>query len=233
MRLATDRRALASTYLDAKQAVIEAGFAWESDWQATITFERLTEPWFLREAAWVILCSGMRESVIRDRFKPLSEAFLGWRSAREIITARRACRRRALATFNHRPKIDAIIEIADRVAKTSFESVRANVAQGGIDYLRTLPFIGPVTSYHLAKNIGLQVAKPDRHLTRIAEMFGFHSVQRMCSTISELIYDPIPVVDVVLWRFAALHRQYCRTLMNAYVTFSAHRPHQGGLAEAV
>jgi len=203
-------------YLDVKRGVIEAGFAWEVEWQGTVTLNGLTEPGFLREAAWVILCSGMREAVVRGRFADLSEAFLGWRSAQEIVVERRSCRRRALAAFNHRSKIDAIIDISRQVAAVTFEGIRADLVLRGVSYLQSLPFIGPVTSFHLAKNIGLQVAKPDRHLVRIAAMFGFSSAQGMCAAIADVVQDPIPVVDVVLWRFAALHREYPRLLMQSY-----------------
>jgi hypothetical protein len=218
MRRTADLGALALVYLDAKRAVIDAGFAWEVDWQAMVNFDQLTESAFLRESAWVVLCAGMRESVVRGRFNALSDAFLEWRSAVELLQARRTCRRRALAVFNNRRKIDAIISIAARVAATSFDNLRAILAQEGVHYLQSLPFIGPITSFHLAKNIGLQVAKPDRHLARMARMFGFPSVQMMCGAISDWVYDPIPVVDIVLWRFATLHRKYRCSLLTAYAS---------------
>jgi hypothetical protein len=163
-----------------------------------------------------VLSAGMRESVVRQRFRMLSDAFLAWESALAISKARSTCRRRALVAFNHQSKIRAIIEIAERVAYASFEWVRFRLADGGLEYLRTLPFMGPVTSLHLAKNIGLQVAKPDRHLSRIAKALGVQSVATMCALISEFVTDPIPVVDVVLWRFATIHRHYAGVLQTLY-----------------
>jgi hypothetical protein len=66
------------------------------------------------------------------------------------------------------------------------------------------PFIGPITSFHLAKNLGLPVAKSDRHLVRLANAVGFEDVQSMCRNISSFTGDPVPVVDIVLWRFSAI-----------------------------
>jgi DnaJ-domain-containing protein 1 len=78
--------------------------------------------------------------------------------------------------------------------------------------LRTLPFIGPVTQFHLAKNIGLDVAKPDRHLVRIAQLFQFASVQDLCETIANQAGTRVAVVDLVFWRFATLNRRYLEAL---------------------
>ncbi len=78
----------------------------------------------------------------------------------------------------------------------------------GVDFLKTLDFIGPITCYHLAKNIGLDVVKPDRHLVRITEATKFANPHDLCSLIAEMTGDKITVVDLVLWRYATLNDQY-------------------------
>jgi thermostable 8-oxoguanine DNA glycosylase len=65
-----------------------------------------------------------------------------------------------------------------------------------------------VTVYHLAKNIGLQFAKPDRHLVSISNKAGYQDVQAFCRDISNQVGDSITVVDLVLWRFATLEKNY-------------------------
>jgi hypothetical protein len=72
--------------------------------------------------------------------------------------------------------------------------------------LRKLPFIGPVTRYHLAKNLGIDVVKPDRHLTRLATTLGFRSAENMCTVIGRAVGEPAAVVDIVLWRYCSLSR---------------------------
>jgi len=213
-----DHRALALTYLQLKRKVIDAGFDSEISWQSNVDVRQLTERGFLEEAAWVVLSSGMRETIVRRRFPAIREAFLSWSSAESIVKARERCRNHALSVFNHRPKINAILQIADKIAALSFDWFLSRIIEEGVRYLERLPFMGPVTSFHLAKNIGLQVAKPDRHLIRIAQLFGFETPQVLCEAISNQVSEPVPVVDVVLWRYATIQRNYRTYITNTYRT---------------
>ena len=68
--------------------------------------------------------------------------------------------------------------------------------------------MGPVTACHLAKNLGLDVVKPDRHLLRIAAVTGYQSPYEMCCDIAKVTSDKLSVIDLVIWRFATIQRQY-------------------------
>lgn len=199
---------LAETYLLLKDAVIDQGFEWEIEWQRGIQFSAITETDFLREAAWVVLSCGMRESVIRRKFKPVSEAFFLWQSARVIVENARVCKLKALNCFAHRKKLEAIVSIAERVFQMGFESFKTTLMAQGVPFIRSFPFMGPATSYHLAKNIGLDEVKPDRHLTRAAAAAGYNNPRELCEDISRIIGDRVSVVDVVIWRFATIHANY-------------------------
>jgi hypothetical protein len=199
---------LISAYLLAKETVFEAGFADEIDWQDDRSFDSVSEPDFLREAAWVILSAGMRECVVRKKFSALSQAFLEWESASAITQHKNDCRHAALLCFSHKAKINAILNLVEHVAALSYPEVRRNVVAGGLTYLETFAFIGPVTRYHFAKNLGLDVVKPDRHLMRISAAAGYTSPEKMCRLISRFTGEKIAVVDVVLWRFATLRSDY-------------------------
>lgn len=207
--------ALACAYMTAKERVIDCGYAHEIDWQAQQTIESVTEPEFLREAAWVVLSAGMREAVIRRVFSNISVAFYDWESAEEIVRQKFRCRRSALIHFNSPRKIDSIIDIAAHVANRGFDEVWQSVRNHGVQYISQFRFMGPATSHHFAKNIGLQVAKPDRHLTRIAVSVGYSSPQSMCQDIAQLIGDEISVVDVVMWRYATIERNYLHLFSEA------------------
>jgi hypothetical protein len=199
---------LGNLYRLTKRFVVGEGFAHELDWQARKNIVQLDESMFLEEAAWVILSSGMKESLVRRRFGEVSAAFHHWKSADVISRTEDVCRSRALLAFNHSGKIDAICAVARRVTEHGFSDVADSIRIGGVEYLRSFPFIGKITSFHLAKNIGLNVAKPDRHLCRIASTVGFDRVQDMCEAIAYLSGDSVSVVDVVLWRFATLNNAY-------------------------
>lgn len=199
---------LINQYVDAREFVIANGFDGEIDWQFGLDFSVTGECDFLREGAWVILSSGMREAVIRQKFYDISTAFMGFSSAIEIVRNYDVCRIKALRVFNHTKKIDAILSMSWRVAMDGFQKVKHSTEHYGVDYLRSFDFIGPATGYHLAKNLGLSVSKPDRHLCRVAEVSGFDSVQHLCEEISMATGDPVPVVDLVIWRFATLRSDY-------------------------
>jgi hypothetical protein len=201
-------RQIAKAYYVAKQALIRQGFSQELDWQYKISIVDLRENDFLREAAWVILSSGMSERVIRSKFDDISRAFFDWGSAQVIAANARECKAKAFHYFGHASKLDAIVDIASHVDREGFASVVESVIDRGVDYLKQFSFLGPATSYHLAKNIGLPVAKPDRHLTRIAATLGYQCVQKLCTDIALATDEPLPIIDLVLWRFSAQHPRY-------------------------
>lgn len=199
---------LVEGYLAAFEVVLGSGFADEIDWQERRRIDHVTEPVFLREVAWVILSAGMKEAVVRQRFPAISEAFLGWASAASIVRERSRCSRTALLAFNHDAKIAAIIKVAEMVVEQSFGGVLSGLLQNGVDAFEALPYIGPVTKFHLAKNLGVDVAKPDRHLVRLARSAGCASPQRLCQLIAAVTGDRVATVDLVLWRYATITPTY-------------------------
>lgn len=209
-------KTLSSAYLIAKRNVINQGFEYEIDWQISTKQILLTEEIFLREAAWVILSAGMSERAIRSVFPQFSRAFFNWKSADEITDSVANCREKAIMTFKNSKKIEAIIEIVFHVTANGFEYVRQSIEDEGINYISKFPFMGPATSFHLAKNLGLSVAKPDRHLLRIANAFGYTDVQCFCADIAEYVGDDIAEIDLILWRYATIDSNY----INSLKTFS-------------
>lgn len=199
---------LAKTYLLAKEFVIEHGFCKEIDWQDEISFKTLGETEFLSEMAWVVLCSGFRENTLRKRFGLISQAFLHWCSAKTIWIAEQECRRKALSVFNNPRKIDAILWTCRLTAQMGFPEIKRRIEAEGIEFLDQLPFIGSTTAFHLAKNLGMCVTKPDRHLIRAAKAAGYDSPSAMCWAIAEAVCEKVSVVDLVIWRYATLNPAY-------------------------
>jgi len=70
--------------------------------------------------------------------------------------------------------------------------------------LQIFPFIGPTTSWHLAKNLGFDVAKNDRHLARLASANGYDDAHSLCRVISKATGEQVGIIDIVLWRYAVL-----------------------------
>jgi hypothetical protein len=189
-----DCSALGHAYLDAKQFVINSGFSAEIDWQASLTIENVTEGSFLREYAWVVLNAGFRETIMRRLFPRIEECFLNWVSAKRIYEHRWSCRARALTVFGNVRKISAVLETCEILKLHGFRWLQRHLLAGKLEVLKRFPFMGPATSHHLAKNLGLETVKPDRLL----------SPQHLCETIREVIGDSLSEIDIVLWRFATL-----------------------------
>src|SRR3989442_264755 len=102
MARATASAALTKAYPLAKGFVVRHGFHGEIDWQEDVTTAKVTESDFLREAAWVVLCSGFRETVLRTRFPRISEVFLHWEDAAQICQQKDRCRRQAIQVFRNK-----------------------------------------------------------------------------------------------------------------------------------
>jgi endonuclease III len=194
---------IAAEYQMVKEFVISMGYEKEIRWQETISFDDVDESSFLRELAWVILSSGMREKIVRNIFPEISEIFFFWKNTHLILSYKEKCLSQAIKIFNNKSKISAIIAAAQRINEIGFPDLKKRIENNPLATLRQFPFIGPVTSYHLAKNIGVPIAKPDRHLVRIANLNGFANVQDFCMRISDISGDCISVVDIIFWRFAA------------------------------
>ena len=145
--------------------------------------------------------SGFKESIIREKFSYISLCFCDWESAREILINRDICLLTTLDTFGHRQKINAILKLAEIIELEGFERLKAKILKSPLKQLQIIPFIGEITTWHLAKNLGLSVAKPDRHLVRLANFLGYTDVQRLCRDVADIADEPVNVVDIVFWRY--------------------------------
>ena len=209
------RMDVVAAYALAKEVVVQAGYEPEIVWQASVIFDETTETDFLREHAWVTISAGMHEYVVRRHFPAISRAFLDWKSADAIVEHEAECRQSALRYFCNHRKIDSIVRMARIVSSAGIGSFKESNRDNPLETLQSLPFVGPVTCYHLAKNIGLPFAKPDRHLVRLARAVGYSDVQGLCKRISEHVGDSVPVVDIVLWRFSLINSAYCDVFSSA------------------
>ncbi len=205
MVLNDDAISVVRYYLNARRIVLGSKYRAEVEWQLGVRLDNVSESDFLREAAWVIINSGFRESTARRRFNGVSLAFGDWETAQYIVHNEELCVECATAYFRNRAKIRSIAKVARTIHEDGFETFMGRVRDDPIKTLSSLPFIGPITVWHLAKNIGCNVAKPDRHLVTVARSFGYVSVQELCAQLAKASGDPVGVVDLIIWR-------YCSTL---------------------
>jgi len=215
---------LANAYFFAKHYVIDKGYSDEIDWQMRLCFNNVTEQVFLQEISWVILASGMSDKVISKIYPSIKEAFFEFSNCELIIKNRDKCLNKALMVFNNKKKIEAILFAVEYLYKSDFELIKSNIQNQGITYLQIFPFIGAATSYHLAKNLGIDVAKPDRHLVRVSTTLGLDNPHQLCSDLSERINEKASIIDLVIWRYATIDKNYIKNLswfMNRYETYTS------------
>lgn len=188
-------------YLKAKDAIEKEGYGGEIEYVERIKeLKQQTPEAFLREYVWVVLNAGMKEQVARKIFDKFWECVRGDSLLiQEDVNPFRV--------IGH-PEKRKSIEEAVREHKRWFKELLA--AEDKIEYLESLPFIGPITKHHLARNVGIDAVKPDRHLQRLAEKFGFPSPLEMCKAIQVELIDgqgppeKLGTIDLVLWRYSNL-----------------------------
>lgn len=178
---------LVNIYLKIKEIVISEGYEQEIKSIESIPKD-FDKEYFFGEYCWVVINSGMKNKVAEKIF----ERF--WNDGDINFDE-----------VKHTHKNKSIKQVYSRL---DFIYNHFITSKNKLEYLKALPHIGDITKYHLARNLGLDYAKPDRHLTRIANFLNYNDVQKLCSKISEYVDDKIGIVDLVLWRFATLYEDY-------------------------
>jgi len=175
----------ASELLELRTKLIQAGYGYELSWSESIRpCDNPND--FLKECVWVIIHSGMKHEIARKIETKVLEAIESGIPVNEV--------------FHHPGKTAAIQDIADNRGRY-FEEYSEDPDK--IGYLASIPWIGEITKYHLAKNLGLDVAKPDRHLERIAAKDG-RTCYQLCSDLSQETGYRIATIDQILWRASLL-----------------------------
>jgi len=188
---------------ESAKAYCEAEHPDEVDWAISITpetFKNLRSKRFLSEYCWVVYASGFKVSTIEAIFPDLKTAFKEFEL--EELSKMKSTKA-VLAIFNNERKASSFLEGSKAIAQEGFSAFKKRLQNTGIDMLEELPGIGPITKYHLAKNIGLSdEAKPDIWLVRAAESCSA-SVEELVAFLSDKFGMSRHAVDVILWRYGA------------------------------
>lgn len=140
---------------------------------------------FVREVIFVICNSGMKNTVAAGIFLRCMAALQTGLDVRQV--------------FRHPGKSAAIAKVwAERSAL--FDEYQQ--APDSLAFMAALPWIGEITKYHLAKNFGLDVAKPDVHLQRLADRDGT-TPHDLCARLAAETGLRVATVDTILWRACA------------------------------
>lgn len=153
---------------------------WSENVQSPTTAEE-----FAGEAIYVICNSGMSNRVAA----PIAARCL----------AALAVGASATTVFRHPGKSVAIDAIWRQRDELFFRYLAEN---DKVEVLAQLPWIGPVTKYHLAKNLGADTAKPDVHLERLARRERT-TTRELCQRLARETGYRVATIDTILWRACA------------------------------
>ena len=178
-------------YSTAKKFILSTEYKYEYEWcEKRPPFEQTDSSTFFKEYVYVVLNAGMREQVARKIFNRFIHS------------------NHDFSIIGHKGKREAI-KVACGDYTTWYKDLKCiEDDRARIEYLKKLPWIGDITKYHLARNIGIDTVKPDRHLVRLAEQFGFKTPMDMCLKIQESTHERLGVIDVILWRSCNLKVNY-------------------------
>jgi len=168
-------------YVKIKREVIERGYFKDILWYTKQKSCPNAEV-FALQAIWVILATGLKEQsarIIEER------VWTALNDGGQVDTV-----------FHHKGKAKAI-EFIWRNKEKLFREF--NNTEDKLEYLATLPWIGNITKFHLAKNLGLDVCKPSTYLVRIASKYGVDP-NSLCRQLAKSSGDRVSVVDFVLCR---------------------------------
>ena len=170
-----------------------------------LTPDGLTRNGFFGQYVHVVLVSGFNASVVQALYPKFDEAFMDY-DCDAIAKSHGRVRRDALLFFRNERKIDAIIATAVRLAGSDWEDFKAELTgPSSLEFMETLGFVGPANSRFLARNLGLDYAKPDLWMLRVAGEFGYgespDAVFRMVDTIQGATGERPGVIDYILWEY--------------------------------
>jgi hypothetical protein len=167
---------------------------------------QISDDYFLSELAWCVYNAGMKEVVIRNKWDDIRAAF--WYFNPEVIALNsETITQNVLKIFNHPAKAKAVIDGAKKIIADGpiCKLLDGMPEKDLLKYLSSFSFIGNITKYHLARNIGVDVVKPDRHLVRLAEFLKYESPDTLVTEIHGANGIRKGTIDYVLWQWLALH----------------------------
>lgn len=162
----------------------------------------LTKQDFMKAYASAVFASGMSYEWAEKSMRALDAATGEWDPV-HIDRNRSAFVKSALRVVNHKGKIHAIADTAKRIASLddTLSEIDLENPKKLLDWLDSLPWIGDANARYIAILLGLrELAKPDRHLLRVANRFGYHDdVETHCRDIASMTGEYPATVDFVFW----------------------------------
>lgn len=174
-------------------------------------FTKLDPDTFFKEYIWVVHASGFSAKAVSKFIPKLFNVYTSMENTASSSFKEIYERINPICANEHKSK--AIHKTATLIHNSIKDIGWQNTKQKYLsrtDLLSDLPYIGNVTKYHLARNIGhIHEVKPDLHLNRLSSHFGYTSPLEMCKYLQKEVLNktgeniPLGIVDLTLWYAAS------------------------------
>lgn len=172
---------------------------------SSVRFSEVTPDFFFREYVWVVHATGFSAKAVGRFMERLMPAYGAWDSLADetfdVVMSR------VRSVCNNSAKAKAIWTTAglmkDGIESRGWDEWRQSKLSSP-ELLSKLPYVGKVTCFHLGRNVGLlDCVKPDLHLVRMAEHWGYSDCRSMCEDMGSGHDLPLGMVDLVIWYAAS------------------------------
>lgn len=168
--------------------------------------KNITEHYFMREYVWCVYVAGFSAKVIATKIDALLRAhkieddkgnFLPITPETYVTDFTEIYK-----VFGNKNKAKAVQELRKIISEDSWDLFEHKASSRDPEQYWGLPGIGPTLACHLARNLGnLRVVKPDIHLQRLSDHYGYEDPLDMCRTVAPQQLEGL--TDLVLWIAAA------------------------------
>jgi hypothetical protein len=165
-----------------------------------LTTSSITKQHFYAEYCFGVWVAGFKYSIVKAKWEDFTQAYFNFRP--EVIVeeenaywVKEECKK-LIANIR---KIDATIKCAKIINDIEDWQSWLDEVRKNIDKLKELPYVGDITKYQLARNIGVDCIKPDVHLLRLAKYYKMN-VFDVCQKIADETGSTLHRVDTVIWR---------------------------------
>lgn len=168
------------------------------DYFRSVSLEDLTPERFWSEYVWTVYASGFNAKVLSTKFEALMNAVGPWDWTQPNLWVSK----RVMHIIAHPRKCEAVLRCRTYLISMGWDAFCSEYCLSPED-LKELPYIGRITCYHIARNLGVDCVKPDLHLVRLSTRYSFENPEAMCAYLAGLSDERIGVVDFILWAYCA------------------------------
>ena len=192
-------------YFEKAYAFSKAFYQKEMDQISSVKHDEVDPTFFFNEYTWVVHATGFSAKAVGKFIPRLIDAYGPYFELASLNSDKAV--ERVKSVCNNPQKIKAVhktsVLMLKGIQKNGWDKFKKeNLSHPKL--LQDLPYIGPVTCFHLARNIGLlECVKPDLHLIRLADHWGFPDCISMCKSMGEGYGLPLGIIDLVVWYAAS------------------------------